>query len=161
MPSNINLSKNQKQALFLLQKKQPYPHKALRQGGKVVVMDNSQYKTMCMSILLNKEWYCPKDLSVVERFNKKMYTMVESYLEAGAISRDIWEFIRTSHLKSPTFYSLPKLHKNPINPRPIVSGNEGLTENLSQVNDSYLQPHVTSLPSFVNDTIHFLQLIEN
>lgn len=33
----------------------------------------------------------------------------------------------------------------------------GISENLSRVIDTYLQPYVLSMPSFVKDTIHFLQ----
>lgn len=36
---------------------------------------------------------------------------------------------------------------------PIVSGNGGITENLSRVIDAYLQPFVLTLPSFIKDTI--------
>lgn len=51
--------------------------------------------------------------------------------------------------------------KNPTQTtcRPIVSGNGGISENLSRVIDVYLQLFMVALPSFTKDTIHFLQMI--
>lgn len=78
------------------------------------------------------------------------------------ISKGTYEFIRTKHPRVATFYSLTKIHKlqNPPPGQPIVSGNGSIAENLSRVVDTYLQPYVVSLPSFVKDTIHLLQIID-
>ncbi|XP_075455216.1 uncharacterized protein LOC142494668 [Ascaphus truei] len=53
-----------------------------------------------------------------------------------------------------TFYTLPKIHKNQERPpgRPIVSGNNNLTENTSRYLDRILRPFVLALPSYIKDT---------
>lgn len=47
--------------------------------------------------------------------------------------------------KIPSFYMLPKIHKNLENPpgRPIISGNESLTEPASEFVDFFLKPFVS------------------
>ena len=60
-------------------------------------------------------------------------------------------------------YMLPKVHKTQDHPpgRPIVSGINGPTEKLSKLMDHWLQPIVTKLPSYVQDTTHMLQVLQD
>ncbi|KAM4050243.1 uncharacterized protein ACNLHF_014747 isoform 1-T1 [Anomaloglossus baeobatrachus] len=60
---------------------------------------------------------------------------------------------------TPTFYLLPKIHKNPRVPpgRPIVSGMGGLCDAVCKFIDFYLQPLVETLPSHVRDTSDVLR----
>ncbi|XP_073413499.1 uncharacterized protein [Dendrobates tinctorius] len=70
--------------------------------------------------------------------------------------------MKNLHPKLPTFYISPKLHKNPMDPpgRPIVAGNEGLCEIISNIVDYFLKPIVSTLPSFIKDTTSALQCID-
>jgi hypothetical protein len=58
-------------------------------------------------------------------------------------------------------YFLKKLHKDPIAVRPIVSGCGGPTENISQLVDLHLKPHVTKIPSYLRESAHLISLLEN
>ncbi|KAL8603505.1 hypothetical protein ACOMHN_038646 [Nucella lapillus] len=53
---------------------------------------------------------------------------------------------------------LPKIHKTMTNPpgRPIVSGVNGPTENVSKIVDDWLQPYNKRLPSYIQDTTDML-----
>lgn len=128
----------------------------------MTIMDNQNYISMCKKILNNTEWY--KNISVLSigQYNANFYKMVDQSYNNGAITKDLYDFVRTKHPKVVTFYNLPKIHKDPKNLPgcPIVSVNGAISENLSRVIDAYLQPYVLSLPSFVKDTIQFLQIIE-
>ena len=57
---------------------------------------------------------------------------------------------------------LPKIHKRLKDPpgRLIVSGNGCPTEQISQLVDHFLQPHVKQLPSYIKDTTRFLQKLQ-
>lgn len=61
------------------------------------------------------------------------------------------------------FYALPKLHKKVYPPpgRPIVSGIRGPTERIGTFVDDALRPHVTSLPSYLRDTLQLLQNLDD
>ena len=59
------------------------------------------------------------------------------------------------------FYLLPKIHKANNPGRPIVSSHSCPTVLISEFLDSVLSPLVSALPSFVQDTPHFLRLIQD
>jgi hypothetical protein len=57
---------------------------------------------------------------------------------------------------------LPKTHKgiNPPPGRPIVSANGGPTEKIWQLVDFFLNPISNQHKSYVKDTAHFLNIIQ-
>ena len=65
------------------------------------------------------------------------------------------------HPKLPTFYLLSKIHKFNNPGRPIVSACSCPTEYISEYLDAVLQPLVQSLPTYIKDSIHALNLIED
>ena len=132
-------------------------------GGNIVIQTNDQYKAMCIKILCNRDWYTPISTSTIIKFETEFYALVDGAFSQGAVNHDVWEFIRTKYPKIPTFYCLPKIHKDLINPpgRPIVSGSGALTENLSIFVDLHLKPFVTHLSSYIKDTIHLLNKVEH
>ena len=58
-------------------------------------------------------------------------------------------------------YFLKKIHKNPIAVRPIVSGCGGPTENISQLVDLHIKPHVPKITSYLRDSGHLISIIES
>ena len=58
-------------------------------------------------------------------------------------------------------YFLKKIHKNPIAVRPIVSGCGGPTENISQLVDLHLKPHVPKIKSHLRDSGHLISILES
>lgn len=68
-----------------------------------------------------------------------------------------------NHPKLPTFCALPKTYKSLLNPkgRPIVSGLGTISEKVSIFVDTFLHPFVSSLLSYMKDSINFLQQIKN
>ena len=57
------------------------------------------------------------------------------------------------------FYTLPKLHKEGIPGRPIISGCNSPTEKSSQYLDFHLKPIVRNIPPYIKDTTHLLQVV--
>ena len=51
----------------------------------------------------------------------------------------------------PEFYTLTKTHKPNLAGRPMVSGNDGLTESISRLIDSLLQPTAKKQESYIKD----------
>lgn len=136
--------------------------KPFNKGGNIVVIDNEHYVCMCKKILDHPDWYRPITPKLIDKFNKQFYNFVDTAFGNGIIMKNIRDYIRIEFPKIPTFDSLPKVHKNwkKLSGRPIISGNGALTEN-SHLIDEHLRPHLVSLPSYVKDTIHFLQILEN
>ena len=58
-------------------------------------------------------------------------------------------------------YFLIKLHKNPHAYRPICSCVNSITTNISKLLDHWLKQAVILLPSYIRDTTHLIQTIED
>ena len=82
------------------------------------------------------------------------------------ITQKKYDFL-TEHLdkpRTPTFYGLPKIHKDFIEfppLRPIVSNINSCTRRMSEFLDSFLKYQAKLCSSFVRDTGQFLQKIES
>ena len=58
-------------------------------------------------------------------------------------------------------YFLKKIHKSPTAVRPICSGCSGPTERISKLVDIHLQPIVPKIESYIKDSGHLIQMLEN
>ena len=72
--------------------------------------------------------------------------------------------LKVSNPKTPKFYISPKIHK-PNNPgRPVINSIECRTCHTLEILrfvDHHLQPVVKQIPSYMKDTIHFINKINN
>ena len=70
--------------------------------------------------------------------------------------------IHQIHKKNlPYFHALPKLHKNPMGLRPIISACNSVFEGLSKWIDFQLRPIVTQTKTFLKDSDQILDIINN
>ena len=72
-----------------------------------------------------------------------------------------WLSLTPNPPRIPIFYTLTKIHKPIPVGRPIISGCEGLTERISSFVDNLLQPIAKAQKSYLKDTTHFINFIEN
>lgn len=56
---------------------------------------------------------------------------------------------------------LPKIHKQNVLGRPIISDCGSPTDNLSRFGDKFLKPITETIPSYTKDTVHFLRDVLN
>ena len=63
--------------------------------------------------------------------------------------------------RTPLFYRLPKVHKPNIPLQPIISACDSSTNQLSNYVAYFIQPLAETLPSYIRDSKHFLQLRES
>ena len=76
------------------------------------------------------------------------------------ITKQTANFIKpTIAYRMPIFYILPKIHKEGVPGRPIVSAVGSITENISEFLTLCIQPLVPKLRSYVRDTKHFVSII--
>ena len=126
-------------------------------GGAVVVMNKTDYIKEGLCQLEDQQFYqhIPRDptrKTAVEINNFLSFLKDRKLLPIEHI-----QFLTTKNPRTPIFYMLPKIHK-PNNPgRPIVSGCDGPTENLSAYVDSYIKPLAQKVNSYLKDTNQFLQ----
>lgn len=71
------------------------------------------------------------------------------------ISKKELDYLKVFDFNKPTFYIIPKIHKNKESPprRPIVSTIRGPLEQVGKYIDSLIKDMVKSLTSYVRDTV--------
>ncbi|KAK3107779.1 hypothetical protein FSP39_022084 [Pinctada imbricata] len=73
------------------------------------------------------------------------------------IDEDVFEYLCPENPRPGQFYLLPKIHKEGIPGRPIVSAIGHPTEKISQFLDYHLKDHVEKLPSYLKDTTDYIK----
>ena len=112
--------------------------------------------------LHNTVAYCPLTYDRSSKHNTEITKVLHRLQATGQITEQCMDFLIHPEPRTPQFYLLPKIYKN-IHPppgRPIISGNGGPTEKISKLVDHFLRPYVQELPSYIKDTTHFLQMID-
>ena len=101
--------------------------------------------------------------TALQEFSREVANMVEDLYQNGEIDDMVKDY----------FYnpSVPPLNStcwlrctsqiDQSRDAPIISGCNGPTERISQFVDHFLNPTTKSLPSYVKDTTHFLQILED
>jgi hypothetical protein len=137
---------------------------AADKGGATVDQNTSDYIDEAMGQLSKSEHYMPLQHDPTKQIARKSNEIADDLLNKGHISEQThkWARLNVSATRLHRFYTLPKIHKTLVKPpgRPIVSGVNGPTEKLSKLVDSWLQEHMSRLPSYVKDSTHMLETIE-
>ena len=160
-----NISNDERIALRNLSKRDDIQIQTADKGGKVVIMDKTQYKDECENQLNDASYYEKADdntTSVCEDIE----IIVDGMLKKEDITDQDHKFLTQNLRKSrvPIFYGLPKIHKifNHFPPlRPIVSHIGSATYNLSKFIDSFLKYQARRCNSFIRDSKDFLKKIKN
>lgn len=105
---------------------------------------------MCDTILNNNEWYQQIPRNTLTDLQAQYQAIIAEAYQKALIDKDLFEYLEVKWPIIPTFYALPKVHKNLIYPpgRPIVSGIGYHTEKSTYV-DTQLRPHVIGPPSYL------------
>ena len=154
-----NLSKGEQAAIKSLSNNRSIVIKPADKGGAVVVQDVLDYISEGMRQLSDPKFYIETPEDLTNTHTCDINTFLKKLLDDDQIDDKCYEYLYVSKERTSLFYMLPKIHKNPKKPpgRPIVSGNGCPTERISQFVDFFLQPTVKLLPSYVQDTTHFLK----
>lgn len=155
-----NINPQEKQALSDLRGNLDIIIKPADKGGAIVVLNKADYINEANRQLNNVTHYSPTPRDPTSDFQKEINKFIDSSVRANSLPIEALSCLRRQHPRTPCLYFLPKIHK-PNNPgRPIVSGCGSPTEPISQFVDKILCPFVPTLPSYIKDTGHFLQILE-
>lgn len=158
-----NLSYKEKEALKTLGNNKDLVIRAADKGGGVVVQNFGDYQREALHILSDPEYYERIQIDPFPDLNKRIYNLLMEGLSKQVISKDEFRFLNIQQPNIPGFYHLPKIHKDLTNPpgRPIVTGINSATSNLSQYLDELLQIYVKKQPTFLRDSDDLIRLIHN
>ncbi|XP_056425227.1 uncharacterized protein LOC130366892 [Hyla sarda] len=98
----------------------------------------------------------------LSKYKQELAAILELGVEEGVITQKQFSYLLPEHPAVATLYLLPKIHKGLENPpgRPIVAGNNSLSEPICRYIDHFLKPIVESLPSYLRDTTDILRRLD-
>jgi hypothetical protein len=160
-----NLSQGERDALIDFSKtiNQEIVIKPADKGGAIVIQDTSDYIETCMAILSDGNFYRKLSEDPTPQIHSNLLNLLKD-LSSSYNLQDLKIKDLVNRYPGPgRFYTLPKIHKlgNPPPGRPIVSGNGTVTEVISSFADNFLKPLVPTLPSYIQDSTHFLKILES
>ncbi|KAM4015995.1 uncharacterized protein ACNLHF_002507 [Anomaloglossus baeobatrachus] len=160
--NNHNLSLKQKKAIEELKALEGVVIKPADKGGNVVVWPIQMYEREVFRQLRDQDTYTSLSGNPTKKFESELEDILEAALLQGVITKKVYDGLHVKFPVMPTFYLLPKIHKNPSCPpgRPIVSGIGGLCDAICKFIEFYLHPLVETLPSYVRDTSDVLRRID-
>ena len=155
-----NLSREERNALLSLRQRTDIVVKPADKGGAVVVWARDLYLQEAERHLSDTNFYQKLDHDHTTENNEKVIGVVKEAISKGELPAMASNLI-VEHPRTSKFYLLPKIHK-PGNPgRPIVSACNCPTELLATYLDKITTPLVESLPSYVKDTNHMLDIAQS
>ncbi|KAJ1127337.1 hypothetical protein NDU88_005740 [Pleurodeles waltl] len=161
-PSN-NLNSEELRALHKLSICPDIVIREADKGGNVVVMNRSDYVAEIDRQLNDTQAYTllpSNPLSNITNMIRKKLTFLRNHCLLTDLEH---RFLYIEAPRAPCIYILPKVHKPGGFPpgRPIISGIGSPTEHISEYIDSFLQPLVHNLPSYIQDTRDLLCQLED
>lgn len=131
-------------------------------GSGVVILDRSEYVAKGESHLTNTDIYKPLTTDPTPQLVKGINQYLDTLKARGLLPHHILDHLKLSEEETRTqrLYFLLKVHKCPVDVRPIVSGCGGPTEKVSQVLDHYLQPLVQQTRSYIRDSKSLVRILE-
>ncbi len=162
-PNNSNITRDEKVALTTLSSNRLITIKKADKGSATVIQNTRDYLTETKKLLDVTEHYRVDTICQTTYHNGLIVKFLDRMLEAEEITSQTHDYLVNSKPRTPLLYTQPKIHKGILPPpcRPIVSGNNSPSERISAFVDWFLKPIVPQIPSYIKDTTHFLQLIED
>ena len=155
-----NLSSEERAALENLSKRKDLIVKAADKGGALVVWRAVLYQKEALWQLSDTSFYAKVDKDLTSTNQQIVKNTINDLIVKQELPATASNLIITTPRTS-CIYFLPKIHK-PNNPgRPIVSACSCPTELISSYLDKIMAPIVRSLPSYVKDSQHALQIFRD
>lgn len=133
-------------------------------GGSIVLMDKEFYKDSVNKMLQNSnEFYQPIPQDPTQRIYNVVSQTLKKLFEAGELPKKLLNMLKPKddRIRCPYLYGLPKIHKEIVSFRPIVSGNNHPAELISIFLDYLLQPYSTSMDYYLKDSTQLLLELSN
>lgn len=161
-PSRHNLSKEEREALKELSDYKDIVIKRADKGGAVVVWGVEQYTKEAYRQLRDTSFYLPLARNPIVILTSELEELLTTAKNENLITEQEFKFLFNPNPRMPSFYMFPKIHKNLTDPpgRPVISGNDSLTESISKYVDFFIKPLLPSLQAYIQDTTDVLTKIQ-
>ena len=135
----------------------------------LVILDTAHYKTLCLTHLNDITTY-QEVLNYSPNHSWAKLKLLLSKLDLlhpksnpktlTKLATSLLQLLGHPTLRIPSFYILPKIHKNPMQSRPIVSSTSSMTYHASVYLDRLLQPVLKLLPTVCTSSLQLISDME-
>ena len=160
--------------LIRLQRERIIIVKACDKGAGIIILDFNNYLKACYEHLLEKQthkegqesnYYVEVNDSEIDKSKLIIKSVINEALEDNIITKEEAKAMDPSEKNISKFYMNFKVHKphTPMStppPRPIISGSGSMTENIGIYVDHNLKHMANKHESYLQDTPHFLRIID-
>ena len=143
-------------ALIRLRHRKDVVIKPADKGSAVVLLSKEEHIRKADSHLSNRDNYRKLETDLTPTYAAEIKQFGTLMFEKRLINKHTKDFLISHSPKIARLYLLPKLHKDGIPRRPIVASNGSPTENITRFVDYFLQPLMVCMPSYIQDTMNFL-----
>ena len=123
-------------------------------GVALVVIDTTVYKKKAEE-LLQQPTYQPIPTDPTSKYRNKPINMLKSIKAEGGITEAVYKKLYPTGAGSPKFYCLPKIHKEGVPLRPIVSSIGAVTYYTSKELSRIIKPLVGRSPYHIQKQPRF------
>ena len=151
---SYNLTPTQLRAIRSLKDNQDIIIKPDDKGGATVILNRQDYISEAFRQLEQPNYYSTLNTDPTQQYRKELLQLIRTF------DPDLQRYFLSLIPANPSpgiFYTIPKIHKEGVPGRPIISGIGTLCENISGFVETILKPIVRTLPSFLLDTKQFLR----
>ena len=128
-------------------------------GVALVVIDTADYKKKAEE-LLQQPTYQPIPTYPTSKYKNILINMPKFIKAEGGITEAVYKKLYPTGAGSPKFYCLPKIHKEGVPLRPIVSSIGAVTYHTSKELSRILKPLVARSPYHLQTSQDFIQQIQ-
>ena len=153
-----NISKEEQKAMKELRNNNTRVILTADKGMSMVVMDRDEYIRKAEE-LLSQPTYKTIPADTTTKYKNKLITLLKIIKAEGGINEATYRRLYPTGTRSPKFYGLPKVHKEGMPLRPIVSSREAVCYETAKELARILKPLVGRSPYCVHNTKDFIQLI--
>ena len=159
-PPQSNISKGEARAMKELKKDQDRMVLTADKGVIMVVMDREDYEKKSEE-LLSQSTYRVLLSDPTTKWKNKLIAILKTIKSEGGINDNTYKGLDPTGASTPKYYGLPKVHKEGVPLRPIISSRGAATYKSAKELARILKPLVGKAPHHVHNTQDFIQIIED
>lgn len=155
-----NLTNNEIKALHELKNDHSIIIRPADKGGGIVLMNSRDYHLKMFEHVNNSNIYQEMDVDNTDLVKNESDNLILDLFSSGFLNKKQSRFLTDFTPSCPIIYGIPKIHKDNLPLRPIVSQIDGPTSRIGDLIDKYLAFAESQIPLLLKDTTEFLQYIE-
>lgn len=156
----MNISPSESSALHSLLNNADIIIRPADKGSGVVVLNKAEYIDKLHQEMVSSNSYVEVEKDVTRIATQQVKKVVNKMYNEGSITGDLKQYMLPKYPEPGKLKGNPKLHKQSVPLRTIVSGVNTPTEKMAEVAETELKEFVEKSPSYIKDTTDFISKLK-